>query len=68
MFVWSTILAAFSIVGTYRTVVVGLGIWQRGGMHDFICDETYFDAPITRVWTALFTYSKFFEYRKFWWF
>ena len=65
MFMWSSVLAIFSIIGTYRTISVGLVKYKGHTFREYVCDKAYYDEPITRVWVALFVSSKFVEYCKF---
>jgi len=59
---WSTLLAAFSIIGTVRTWALGWEMYHDGGVKGLVCDSNFYRAPITHFWSILFLYSKFVEY------
>lgn len=62
LFLWSAILALYSIVGTVRTWMVVAKIYNENGMYGIVCDERIYTDDIARFWTFSFVISKFFEF------
>uniref|UniRef100_T1IU17 Elongation of very long chain fatty acids protein n=1 Tax=Strigamia maritima TaxID=126957 RepID=T1IU17_STRMM len=62
LFVWNSMLAAFSIVGTYRLYPEMISVWKTGGFHHTICkNQTYYTDPVTGFWCWLYVVSKMLE-------
>lgn len=61
LFVWSSLLAIYSIVGAVRVLLFSHHTYATGGMHAVICDPAVYTGPIARFWAINFAISKFFE-------
>uniref|UniRef100_A0A3Q1I8A4 Elongation of very long chain fatty acids protein n=1 Tax=Anabas testudineus TaxID=64144 RepID=A0A3Q1I8A4_ANATE len=55
---WSLSLAAFSIVGALRTGVYMFHIITASGFKQSVCDNNFYNAPLTKFWAFAFTLSK----------
>ena len=60
LFMWSFILAVFSIFGAVRTIPELWHIISEKGFQHSICDPSYFKGP-TAFWAFMFTISKVYE-------
>jgi len=62
LFVWSSILAIFSIIGTYRTCIILIRMYNYGGIKSVVCNSYNYTGPITQFWAIVFVLSKFVEF------
>jgi len=62
LFLWSFLLAIFSIVGTIRVLFVVYYIYKHHGLYNLVCSNSNYTAPIVRFWSIAFTLSKFAEF------
>ena len=60
LFLWSFILAVFSIVGAVRTIPEMWHVITQSGIQKSVCDPSYFKGP-TAFWVYMFTLSKVYE-------
>lgn len=59
MFVWSSMLAIFSVLGTLRFVPETIYAIKKFGFHYSVCDNSYYDNnKITGFWAFMFVISK----------
>nr|XP_057915336.1 elongation of very long chain fatty acids protein 6-like isoform X1 [Doryrhamphus excisus]XP_057915343.1 elongation of very long chain fatty acids protein 6-like isoform X1 [Doryrhamphus excisus]XP_057915350.1 elongation of very long chain fatty acids protein 6-like isoform X1 [Doryrhamphus excisus] len=56
--VWSLALALFSIMGAIRTGSVMLHILSSGGFRRSVCDQIFYNGPVTKFWAYAFMLSK----------
>ncbi|CAG0890691.1 unnamed protein product [Cyprideis torosa] len=61
LIVWNSVLAIFSVIGTYRTAFFAVKEMFEFGFHQSICRGRIF-APVERLWEVLFTASKAVEF------
>ncbi|XP_028983225.1 elongation of very long chain fatty acids protein 6-like [Betta splendens] len=55
---WSLSLALFSIIGAVRTGSYMLHILTSGGFRRSICDQSFYNKPVSRFWAWAFVLSK----------
>ncbi|XP_005794848.1 elongation of very long chain fatty acids protein 6-like [Xiphophorus maculatus] len=55
---WSLSLAIFSIIGAVRTGKYMLHIITKSGFKQSVCDNSFYNAPITKFWSYAFAISK----------
>ncbi|XP_062374918.1 elongation of very long chain fatty acids protein 6-like [Sardina pilchardus] len=58
LILWSLSLAIFSIVGAVRTGIYMLYILHTFGFKQSVCDQSFYNGPITRFWAYAFVLSK----------
>lgn len=55
---WSLSLAIFSIVGAVRTGLYMLYILNNYGFKQSVCDQSFYNGPVTKFWAYAFVLSK----------
>ncbi|XP_034537609.1 elongation of very long chain fatty acids protein 6-like [Notolabrus celidotus] len=55
---WSLSLAIFSIIGAVRTGSYMFHILSRSGFRFSICDQSFYNAPVSKFWAYAFVVSK----------
>ncbi|KAK2824716.1 hypothetical protein Q5P01_021891 [Channa striata] len=55
---WSLSLAVFSIIGAIRTGSYMLHILSSGGFRRSICDQSFYNGPVSKFWAYAFVLSK----------
>ncbi|XP_077438459.1 very long chain fatty acid elongase 6-like isoform X2 [Vanacampus margaritifer] len=58
MFLWSLALAVFSAAGAARTGCYMLHILASGGLRRSVCDQGFYNGPVSKFWAFAFAVSK----------
>ncbi|XP_028651022.1 elongation of very long chain fatty acids protein 6-like [Erpetoichthys calabaricus] len=56
--IWSLSLAVFSIVGALRSGKYMLHILNKSGFKQSVCDQSFYNGPISKFWAYAFVLSK----------
>ncbi|XP_028991421.1 elongation of very long chain fatty acids protein 6-like [Betta splendens] len=55
---WSLSLAVFSVIGAFRTGAYMFHILTSSGFKESVCDNNFYNSPLTKFWAFAFTLSK----------
>ncbi|KAK9539473.1 hypothetical protein VZT92_004577 [Zoarces viviparus] len=58
LILWSLSLAVFSIIGAIRTGSYMLQVLSVGGFRRSVCDQSFYNGPVTKFWAYAFVLSK----------
>ncbi|KAM9364507.1 very long chain fatty acid elongase 6-like [Pholidichthys leucotaenia] len=58
LILWSLSLALFSIVGAVRTGSYMLHVLTSGGFRRSVCDQSFYNGPVSKFWAYAFVLSK----------
>ncbi|XP_057704507.1 elongation of very long chain fatty acids protein 6-like [Corythoichthys intestinalis] len=58
LFAWSLTLALFSAMGAARTGRYALDVLNRGGWRRSVCEQGFYDGPVSKFWAFAFAVSK----------